>query len=212
MSYLKSIFSIKKITYRDISLLSYWDSSSNFTKYTRLSALVRLLGCNIGKYTIINRGCSLVYTTIGNFSSLAGYIQLGAGRHPLNYISTSEIFYHKNSLTNLWVKPIDFTGNLPITIGSDVWIGSQAFVMGGVKIGHGAVVGSRSVVTKDVPPYAIVAGVPAKIIKYRFSEDVIERLLEIKWWDFDDEEIQKNIDFFRESKIDMKTLEKYFPK
>ncbi|WP_273276720.1 CatB-related O-acetyltransferase [Maribacter polysiphoniae] len=212
MSYLKSVFSIKKILYKDISPLSYWDSTSSFTKHTRLGALVRLLGSNIGKYTIINRGCSLVYTTIGNFSSLAGYIQLGAGRHPLNYIGTSEIFYNKNSLNNQWVKPIDFAGNLPISIGSDVWIGSQAFVMGGVNIGHGAVVGSRSVVTKDVPPYAVVAGVPGKIIKYRFSEEIIDRLLEIKWWDFDDDEIQKNIDFFREPEIDMSILEKYFPK
>ncbi len=212
MRYLKSLFSIKKLLYRDISLFSYWDNTSKFTNRTKLGALVRLLGCNIGKYTIINRGCSLVYATIGNFSSLAGFIQLGAGRHPLNYIATSEIFYNKNRLANQWVKSIEFKGNLPITIGSDVWIGSQAFVMGGVNIGHGAVVGSRSVVTKDVPPYAVVAGVPAKIIKYRFNENVITRLLEIKWWDFDDDEIQRNIDFFREPEINMNTLEKYFPK
>jgi acetyltransferase-like isoleucine patch superfamily enzyme len=83
-----------------------------------------------------------------------------------------------------------------IEIGNDVWIGTSAIILSGVKIGHGAVVAAGSIVTKSVPPYAIVGGNPAKIIKYRLSEEKIEELLEMKWWDWSEEKIKKNIDFF----------------
>ena len=78
-----------------------------------------------------------------------------------------------------------------ITIGNDVWIGDGAFIKNGVTIGDGAIIGARAVVTKDIPPYAIVVGVPAKILKYRFSEQIIDRLLNTKWWNLDDSIIKK---------------------
>ena len=212
LRYLISIFSWKKISYPDVSLFSYWDDNSTFTKYTKIGYGVRLLGSHIGKYTRISKNCSLLFTSIGNFSSLAGNIQLGAGRHPLSHASTSQLFYNTNSLFNKWVKPIDYKQNLPIKIGNDVWIGSNCFIKGGITIGDGVVIGTRSVVTKDIPPYAIVAGVPAKIIRYRFGPEVIAKLMEIKWWDFTDAKIDELIDFFREPDITLDVLNKYFPK
>lgn len=211
MKYLKSVFSLKKIFYKDLSWFSFWDKKSNFTKNTRLGHFVRLSSSQIGKYTRINSGCSLLNTTVGNFSSLAGNVQIGAGRHPLHFASTSQLFYNENSLNNHWAKPIKFTQNLPINIGNDVWIGVHTLVMGGVTIGDGAVIGSRSVVTKDIPPYSIAVGVPAKVIKYRFDQDIIERLLEIQWWNFSDDQITEHIEFFRDPELNLEKLNSYFP-
>lgn len=158
----------------------------------------------------MNPNCKLLNTSVGNFTAIGRDTTLGLGRHPMNYISTQNIFYKKNNLNNKWVKNIDFPA-LSINIGNDVWIGAEAMVLDGVTVGDGAVIGARSVVTKDVPPYAVVVGCPAKILKYRFSSEVIERLLEIKWWDLTDEEISKNIELFRDSQISLETINKFFP-
>lgn len=212
VQYIVSILSPKKIFYKDVSWFSYWDGDSTFTKNTRIGPKVRLLKSHVGNYTRISKGCSVVFSKIGNFCSLASDVQVGAGRHPLNYASTSQIFYNPNTLNDKWVKPIKYPQNLPINIGSDVWLGTNCFIMGGVTIGHGAVVAAKAVVTKDIPPYAIVGGIPAKLIKYRFSPEVIERLLEIEWWNLDDNQITEKIGFFRESEITLQVLDIYFPK
>lgn len=90
-----------------------------------------------------------------------------------------------------------------IVIGNDVWIGYEAVVMAGVTIGNGAIIGARAVVTKDVPPYTIVGGVPAREIRRRFSDDVIARLLELKWWDWPAEQIQRNIKNIQAGRLDL---------
>lgn len=137
---------------------------------------------------------------IGKFCSLAsGVTILAGGEHRSDWIST----YPFNALVEdfNYIKGHPATkGN--ITIGNDVWIGESAKILSGVTIGDGAVVGSSSVVTKDVPPYAIVAGNPAKIIKYRFDDETIEKLLEIKWWDFDEKDIIKIIPILQSNDIE----------
>lgn len=212
MSYLKSVFSIKKITHKAVSPLAYWDSASTFTKFSEIRRFAKLNHSHIGKYTRINAHCHLARVTVGNFTAIGMNSIMGLGRHPLNYASTQSIFYKKNNMKNDWVKPIDFIEGLPINIGNDVWIGRQCTVMDGVNIGDGAVIATGAIVTKDIPPYAIAAGIPAKIIKYRFSEEIIERLLEIKWWHFNDNEIQDNLEFFRDPNLTLKKLDVYFPK
>jgi acetyltransferase-like isoleucine patch superfamily enzyme len=120
-------------------------------------------------------------------------VVIGHGKHPLNFLSTSPYLYFDeleykdpNQVTHS-----EFWKCEPVEIGNDVWIGDGVFIKNGIKIGDGAVLGARAVITKDVPPYAIVEGCPAKIIKYRFSEEIINELLKLKWWELDDNIIKK---------------------
>lgn len=105
---------------------------------------------------------------------------------------TFPIFYDEwgldaKDIRNAWDNKGD------IVVGNDVWIGYEAVIMSGVKIGDGAVVGTRAVVTKDVPPYTIVGGVPAKPIRRRFDDEIIDKLLALRWWDWDEDRIKRNI-------------------
>lgn len=209
-SYLLNLLSYKRFFYKRVSFFSIWDRNSSFTRFSEIRRFAKLKNSHIGKYSRVNPNCKLLNTSVGNFTAIGRDTTLGLGRHPMNYISTQNIFYKKNNLNNKWVKNIDFPA-LSINIGNDVWIGAEAMVLDGVTVGDGAVIGARSVVTKDVPPYAVVVGCPAKILKYRFSSEVIERLLEIKWWDLTDEEISKNIELFRDSQISLETINKFFP-
>ena len=142
---------------------------------------------------------------IGKFCSIAwgAKFMFTSGNHTLKSLSnyTFPIFFDewqldKKNITSAWDNKGD------IIIGNDVWIGYEAVIMSGVKIGDGAIIGTRALVTKDVPPYAIVGGVPAKIIRKRFDEQTIEKLLKIKWWDWDKEKIKKHVSAIQYGKID----------
>lgn len=132
---------------------------------------------------------------IGRYCSIAEEVHIGWHPHPIHYMSTSPVFYQDFSHVYHLDKPenfdvSDFIRNTPPTqlkitkIDNDVWIGQGAFILPGVQIGDGAVIAARAVVTKDVPPYAVVAGVPAVVKKYRFKEEIIKELLELKWWNY----------------------------
>ena len=94
-----------------------------------------------------------------------------------------------------------------VVIGNDVWIGMRVIIMPGVSVGHGAVIGAGAVVVKDVPPYAIVGGVPAKIIRYRFTPEVIEKLLEFQWWNYDEAILKKNVSLFQKENLTLAEIE-----
>lgn len=142
---------------------------------------------------------------IGKFCSIAcgTKFMFTSGNHSLKSLSTYTfpIFFDEwnldaKNITSAWDNKGD------IVIGNDVWVGYEAVIMPGVKIGDGAIVGTRAVVTKDVPPYTIVGGVPARPIRKRFDDETIEKLLKIKWWDWDKEEIEKNISVIQSGEID----------
>lgn len=142
---------------------------------------------------------------IGKFCSIAcgAKFLFTSGNHSLKSLSTYTfpIFYEewnldRSDITTAW----DNKGN--IVIGNDVWIGYEAVILSGVKIGDGAIIGARAVVTKDVEPYTIVGGVPAKPIRKRFDDQTIAKLEEIKWWDWDKERIEKNLKLIQLGQID----------
>ncbi len=139
----------------------------------------------IDSFSYMGKNCLAQNVSIGKYCSIANDVYIGLGKHPVNFFSTSTIFYKK--FNTLKIKLVDndlaFCEYDKITIGNDVWIGARSIIMDGVKIGHGSIIAANSVVTKDVPPYAIVAGIPAKIIKFRFKEKKVNRLLLSRWWE-----------------------------
>ncbi|CAN1484891.1 WbbJ Acetyltransferase (isoleucine patch superfamily) [Candidatus Nanopelagicaceae bacterium] len=161
----------------------------------------------VGMYSTINRSTFGSFSNIGvssyisdsivdRFTLIGSRVSIGGFNHPLSYLSIGA-FQWGQSLEE-WGYSEDFSKNfesglrptkIQTEIGSDCWIGDNSVVLAGTKLGHGCVVGAGSVVTKDVPPYAIVVGNPARVIRFRFSEDLILRLLETRWWESDIEEL-----------------------
>lgn len=129
---------------------------------------------SIDSYSYIGFNTSISKTSIGRYNSIANNVNIGHGEHPLHLIPTSSLFIE---------KPYETLTEKDCVIEHDVWIGSGATIRRGVTLGTGAVVGANSFVNKDVPPFAVVGGVPAKIIKYRFSEEKIAEILASKWWE-----------------------------
>ena len=143
----------------------------------------------IDRHSFCGYHCDIFHTDIGAFTSIADGVVISGGRHPMEWAGMSPVFYSGRDSVKAKFSKFDREPVRRTYIGSDVWIGRSAMVMEGVSIGHGAVVGAGSVVTKDVPPYALVAGNPARLLRYRFGEETIKELLAIQWWGLGDAQI-----------------------
>lgn len=168
-------------------------------KYVTLGYGSFVLTSFIGKYTYINMYCLIDKNTksIGRFCSIAHNVKIGFGNHPTKWVSSHPFTYHKKyGFIN---EDINFEEKvtIPSKIGNDVWIGANSIILAGVTIGDGAIIGANSLVTNDVEPYAIVYGSPAKFQRYRFDNKIIQKLLEIQWWNWDDKKIKENIYSFQ---------------
>lgn len=144
---------------------------------------------SIGSYSYVGAGTSLIHTDVGKFCSIGGNVAIGGGAHDLQAVSTSPVFNSGRNIFNKSFANISFKPYKKTKIGNDVWIANRAIILQGVTIGDGAVIGAGAVVTKNVSPYAVVGGNPAKVIRYRFEDDIIQGLLSMKWWEWDESKL-----------------------
>lgn len=154
--------------------------------HCQLGGRVQFPPCAIGAYSFTQSG-RFNNVEIGRYCSIAPDVVIGAPEHPTDWVSTSPFQWnpeHLSASRQGEMRRRSFDGCQPVIVGHDVWIGQNTIITGGVTIGTGAVVAAGAVVTKNVAPYAIVGGVPAKVIRYRFSKQQIDRLLESHWWDY----------------------------
>lgn len=149
-----------------------------------------LISVKMGRYSYVGKNNSITNANIGSFCSIASYCAIGGGSHNITLISTSPIFTERrNIFGKKWGTTV--VEHKPVNIGNDVWIGEKVFINEGLTIGNGAVIGAHSVVTHDIPPYAIAVGAPAKVIKYRFSSDDIEFIEQSDWWGWSETDLKR---------------------
>jgi phosphonate metabolism protein (transferase hexapeptide repeat family) len=169
-------------------------------RYTEVGARTSLIEVALGDYSYIGGDGDVIYTTIGKFCSIAAHVRINPGDHPMGRISQHHFSYRASAYFEGEEDEaafFDWRRSRPVSIGHDVWIGHGAIVLAGRGIGNGAVVGAGSVVTRDVPAYTIVAGVPAKPIRRRFPEQLADRIEALAWWEWDHERLRAALADFR---------------
>lgn len=170
--------------------------NSQIHKTSKVESGCHIVNSKMDSYSFCGYDCQIINCEIGRFSSIANNVVIGGAMHPVDWVSMSPVFYEgKDSVSKKFSLHKRAPEKITI-IEHDVWIGQNAMIKQGLKIGIGAVVGMGSVVTKDVEPYTIVAGNPAKVIKKRFNENTITELLESKWWEFDDDKLLEYSKYF----------------
>lgn len=167
--------------------------NSKWGEFVNIAKGAYVISSDIGAYSSIGRNTSIINCRMGKFCSISWNVTVGATAHNFNHLSTHSFPY---------IEQFGFAkGNKRIVqevkLGHDVWIGANAIIMPGLTVGNGAIIGAGAVVTKDIPPYAICAGVPAKIIKFRFESDMVEKIESLEWWHWSKEKIAANIQYFK---------------
>lgn len=183
-----------------MSLKNYF-SNSEKEDNVMLYSVYKIDHSKIGAYTYIAQNSIINHTTIGRFCSIGANFVCGWGVHPLHTLSTSPMFYSTKKQNGTSLSKTDkIQETKPIIIGNDVFIGMNVTVLDGVEIGDGAVIGAGSVVSQNIPPYAIAVGCPIQIIKFRHAPETIEKLMQIKWWNWNINQLQEVEKYFDDIK------------
>lgn len=172
----------------------------NFGFYNTISDKALLCDVNIGDFSYVGSNTEISNVSIGKYCSIGPDCKIGLSRHPTDTcVSTHPIFFSTKKQAQITFSNKDyFSESNCINIGNDVWIGANVLIVDGIVIGDGAIIAAGAVVVKDVPPYAIVGGVPAKLIRYRFCESDISLLLKMRWWDRDVSYLKNNYLLFHD--------------
>lgn len=195
---------------KKVSNFAFVSSTNKISSKASIYRLTKIKNSVVGDYSYIGPSCDITNTSIGKFCSIADNCRIGTASHTMNNISSSPIFtLNINATKTSWTNNSIFHNNevKNVNIGNDVWVATHVIIKDGITIGNGAIIGAGAVVVKDVPPYAVVGGVPAKVIKYRFEQSIIDKLLELQWWNYSDEKLKDNISFFQTEDITIEKIE-----
>lgn len=191
----------------NISSFALIDIKSKVSKKAKIYRQSKIYNSEVGDYSYIGPRSQIINAEIGKFCSVAFDCNIGLASHTLSHISTSPIFTEcKNGTGYRWVKADKYKNIKVVRLGNDVWVGTKSIIMSGVEIGDGAVIAAGAIVTKDIPAYAIVGGIPAKIIKYRFDLPIRELLQGKKWWNLPEKELKSKICYFQRNEINEEVI------
>ncbi|WP_171176909.1 chloramphenicol acetyltransferase [Ruegeria sp. HKCCD8929] len=186
-------------------------TDSSFGEYVEIGAGSRIANTVFGDYSYCDRTCDIANARIGKFANIASFTRIGATDHPMEKASLHHFHYRSADYWDDAEHDADWFAHRSgrtAYVGHDTWIGHAAIIKPEVTIGHGAVVASGAIVARDVPPYTIVAGVPAKPIRRRFSEGTAERMMALAWWNWDNARLHVALSDFRSMRAE-EFLEKY---
>ena len=177
------------------------DKGSSLGRYNVIFANTSVINSVLGDHTFIQKNSRILNADIGKFCSISSRVSIGLGRHSTTSVSSHPAFYSSSQpVARTFSKTDHYVPFKRVTVGHDVWIGENAMVMDGVRIGTGAVIAMGSVVTANVPDYAIVAGNPARVFSSRFDEETREKLLATKWWEMPEDWLQEHCPAFSDPK------------
>lgn len=196
-----------RIFFSKISLCSFV-RKSDIDKTAAICMGSRVYDSRVDRYSFVGKNTFIYKTSVGAFTSISNNCYIGSLSHPMNWVSTSSVFHKGNNVLKKNFSEHDFISYKQTYIGNDVWVGEGCKIKAGVTIGDGAVIGMGSIVTKDVEPYAVYAGNPAKKIKDRFDDDLAEKIKRSMWWKWSDEKIACYSSFFNNPKSFVQQVEK----
>ena len=172
---------------------------SSFGAWCEVGARSRVAESHFGDYSYVANDSDIACTTLGRFCSIAAQVRLNPGNHPLDRVALNHFTYRSSAygMGDDDAAVFDWRRGHRVVLGNDVWIGHGVVVLPDVTIGNGAAIGAGAVVSRDVPPFAVVVGVPARLVRFRFAPDIVEALERIAWWDWPHERVGEALTDFR---------------